>query len=169
MWLADDDWIDQDYVERCLEYLEYNQKAVIAYGAPKYYRDGGVVCDGVPLSLTAGSPWRRVLLYYWHVRDNGMFYGIIRREVLIAAQLNNTFGGDWILMSEVVSHGHAVMVPGTTIHRSLGGMSANTAAQIRTIGGAGMFERIFPYIGLGFFAARNVMNRERWPARILAG
>lgn len=123
MWLADDDWIDQNYVERCLEYLERNKKAVIAYGAPRYYRDGAFVCDGVPLSLRDDSPWWRVLLYYWHVRDNGMFYGIFRRDVLKAKGLHKIFGGDWILMSEMVSQGHAVMVQGTSLHRGLGDVS----------------------------------------------
>lgn len=36
-------------------------------------------------------------------------------------------------------------------------MSASSAAQVQTIGGAGLFERSFPYIGLGSFAARNII------------
>lgn len=158
MWLADDDWIDPNYVDRCLECLERNPEAVIAYGAPKYYRDGGFICDGVRLSLAHHSPWWRVLLYYWHIRDNGMFYGVIRRKVLQDVRLHNSFGGDWLLMSDLISQGHALLVPETSIHRSLGGMSVTSDSLVSMISNAGLFERVFPYAGLALFAARNILN-----------
>ena len=97
-------------------------------------------------------------MYYWRVRDNGMFYGLFRRKVLEDVHLNETFGGDWLFIADVVSQGQARIVPGTFLHRSLGGMSATTEKQVGMFSKTGQFHRSFPFIGLALSAARNILK-----------
>ena len=97
-------------------------------------------------------------MYYWHVRDNGMFYGLFRRKVLEDIHLDDTFGGDWLLMADVVSQGQARIVPDTFLHRSLGGVSATTEKQVGMISKTGQFRRTFPFTGLALSAARDVLR-----------
>ena len=61
MWLADDDWLDDDYVERCVEALTSDAHAVLANGDAVYYGNDRPAETEPGVSMTHASVNRRVV------------------------------------------------------------------------------------------------------------
>ena len=40
MWLAQDDWIDSNYIEVIIKYFKQNNEYVLISGDPKFYLNG---------------------------------------------------------------------------------------------------------------------------------
>ena len=84
--LADDDWFDPDYVERCLALLLSDPDIALAAGRARYVRNGAFVHDGVIHQHLQSSPAARVRSYLAAVDDNGVLYGLVPRAVLEKAR-----------------------------------------------------------------------------------
>lgn len=122
MWLADDDWLDPDFVARCVEVLKTNAGAVLANGDAIYYADGHPEARQEGINLTRASAPRRVLRYFASVTRNAAFYGLSTAEARRAVSLDDALGSDWVHVAELVALGSVHRVP-VTIHRSHSGAS----------------------------------------------
>ena len=133
--LSDDDWLEPNYVERCLEALQADPARALVCGRACYVRDGATVRRGAPLSLESRDPGARVLAYLRTVDENGLFYGLARREQLLrATPLRNVLGNDWLVVLGMLAQGTAVTLEETSIVRELGGTSADFARLARALG-----------------------------------
>jgi glycosyltransferase involved in cell wall biosynthesis len=133
MMLADDDWVDADYAERCLATLQSSPAHVLVAGRARYYRDDAEVNHGVALNLEADDPAARTRAYYASVEDNGTFYGLIRREALrAAAPMPNVLGNDWLLIGRIAFLGKVRTLDSTSVHRELGGTSVDIETILQT-------------------------------------
>ena len=141
--LADDDWLDPGYVEMCLGALRAGPGVALAGGWPRYVRGEQFVHDGVVHEHTAPSPGRRVVDYLETVEDNGIFYGLMPREVLArAAPLLNVLGNDWLHVARIACQGEIRMRQDVRIHREVGGTSVDIASILSSFGRAGWQSRI---------------------------
>ena len=125
MWLGDDDWIEPHYVSSCVEQMIVDPTVVLVSGASKYYSSGKKMYDGNIFSLLQDYWWQRVLTYYWKVKDNGIFYGVMLTDVIRSIEMPNAMGGDWHMLANIVSIGKAKMLPDIYVHRELGGVSSS--------------------------------------------
>jgi glycosyltransferase involved in cell wall biosynthesis len=123
MWLADDDWLDDDYVACCVEALTDDDRVVLANGDARYFGAGCSPVTEPGLDLTQGSTTRRVLGYYLWVGRNAAFYGVSATEARRAATFDESLGSDWLHVAELAAAGTIRRVP-TTIHRSIEGGTA---------------------------------------------
>jgi glycosyltransferase involved in cell wall biosynthesis len=123
MWLADDDWLAPDYVERCVEALRDDSRAVLANGDAVYTGDGRPAVTEPGVSLTQSSPARRVLGYYTWVGRNAAFYGLSTVAARRDATWDEELGSDWVHIAELAAAGTIRRVP-STIHRSTAGETA---------------------------------------------
>jgi GT2 family glycosyltransferase len=122
--LADDDWLDADYVERCLAALEGRPDHALVGGLARYHEDGAPVGDGRPTDLPEDDPAQRLRRYLRGVDDNGIFYGLMRTaDLRRAAPLREVLGGDWLLVAAVAFNGKVATLPDTHVHRTRGGTS----------------------------------------------
>ena len=146
--LADDDWLDADYVERCLAELQANPGLALVGGLARYFdQDGNVVRDGLEVTLVEDDPVARVRHYLGRVDDNGIFYGLCRREALQrAAPMHDVLGSDWLLIAGIVFGGKAKTVRSTTVNRSMGGTSRTTEQILRTMSNVARLERRMPFL-----------------------
>jgi glycosyltransferase involved in cell wall biosynthesis len=124
MWLADDDWLDDDYVARCVEALVSDERVVLANGDATYFGDGQTPVTEPGLELTQGSTTRRVLGYYLWVGRNAAFYGVSSTEARRATTFDESLGSDWLHMAQLAALGSIRRVP-STIHRSTEGGTAS--------------------------------------------
>lgn len=132
MWLADDDWIDPNYVSACAGYLVQHQDFVLAAGYAKYADgDGSVGKAGVNAAITAATPRERIVDYYKTVLDNGAFYGVMRRAQLAKLPIRRIMGSDWFMMANLAAWGKIATLPETTLHRSAGGISRDAESMTR--------------------------------------
>ena len=122
MWLADDDWLDPDYVARCVEVLRDDPRVVLANGDAVYYTTGHPPVTDEGVSLTQASATRRVLGYYAWVIRNAAFYGLSTTEARRAVTLDDALACDWVHVAELAALGTIRRVP-ATIHRLNAGAS----------------------------------------------
>lgn len=117
VWLGDDDWLEPDYLARCIAALEAVPGATIASGRTRYYRPDGVVFDGILLDARAGEAADRTLQVIRRVVDAGTVYGVMRREALAGLPWVNGWGSDYLFLCEAAWLGPVLAVPETVCHR----------------------------------------------------
>lgn len=127
MWLADDDWLDPGYVSRCAETLFEHSDVVLVGGVAKYYQDGVLKRIGKPTNCLGSGGRQRVFDYYRQVDDNGIFYGLMRRDAAAGVGLVNCMGGDWLFLAAMAYQGRVRTIPSAVLHRSLGGSSESAS------------------------------------------
>lgn len=121
MWLGDDDWIDPDYIQQCLEALNRDASLGLVGGFAKYYRHGKCANVGRLIDIADNSIYRRLARYYGTVLDNGSFYSLYRTQYIRYRRIPNVLAGDWHFMADVLVSGGSRMLPTTSVHRELGG------------------------------------------------
>jgi glycosyltransferase involved in cell wall biosynthesis len=135
MLLSDDDWLEREYVARCLAELIDRPELALVCGRARYLRGESVVREGVDMQLVDESPARRVIEYLRDVDENGAFYGLMPRAVLKrAAPMRNAVGNDWLLVAAVAAQGKVATLLTTAINRELGGTSADFSGIVQTLG-----------------------------------
>lgn len=160
LMLADDDWLDADYIERCLAAMRPGDALVC--GRARYTQPG----FGTILELEQADPARRVLEYYRQVTDNAAFYGVMPRAVLsAAAPLRNVLGNDWLLVAAVAQQGRIRTLEETSIHRAMDGTSAHARRILETFGERRAARKaLVPHL----IIAREVWRDVRWRHPVFA-
>lgn len=158
MMLADDDWLDPDYVELCRAELEARPGHALVCGLARYVRDGAFVREGVEMQLQDDDAAARVRAYFEAVEDNGTFYGLVRGTALAAATpMPNVLGNDWLLVARLAFTGKVTTLRTTHVNRELDGTSADIETILRTFGAPTMQARV-PHL----FMARHVAADIGW-------
>ncbi len=138
MWLADDDWIEPNYVERCMAVLRSDPRAGLVCGLASYYRDGAPVVTERPTQLRSSRPGLRVLRYYTGVTMNGALFGVARRRDLAAVGFRDEVGGDWLLVGAMAGRGAVRTLTDVRIHRSAEGLGHDSVKLAQSFGLTGL-------------------------------
>jgi len=124
LWLADDDWIDENYVEACVNFLEAEPAYSLACGICVYHDgDGRIIHNNSSVSIEQENYWARMLTYYRRVTLNGYFYGVYRTELVKAFPLPDELAFDWSLVAYLCFKGKVKTISATASHIVKGGMS----------------------------------------------
>ncbi len=159
MWLADDDVIDRDYVQACVQALQNDSGRVLVAGHCQYVSEAGDKFAGQFLNLAAPWGWLRVLKYYAWVSDNSMFYGVMRRQHALACQFPDALGGDWIFVASLAMYGNVLTLPSPCLYRGVGGASHDLARIARAQGFSGLSLR-YPYLGVAKTVWSDMMSSQ---------
>lgn len=141
MWLADDDWVDRDYVQRCVERLCAEPSSVLVSGTCHFYSSGRYAFDEQPSPLVASDPADRVLAHFRTVVRNGRLSGVFRRGFLAVEPFPDVYAGDWLVVAGAAFRGPVLTVPEVALHRSLEGLSSNMAVLAESFGLKGLAAR----------------------------
>jgi glycosyltransferase involved in cell wall biosynthesis len=129
MWLADDDWIDANYISECMSFLSAHQCYSLVAGRTRFYgSEGDAIREGSSTILQQTAPEERVLSFYKEVVDAAVFYGIARREFLLALHMPRGVGSDCHMLGAIAAAGMIMTLQTTTIHRSANGASKDLAS-----------------------------------------
>jgi glycosyltransferase involved in cell wall biosynthesis len=134
MWLADDDWVDDNYVSECASALLAEPTAVLASGRIKYFDGDRSLHSEEPLQLLAEGPEQRIVDYLWKVGDNGAFHGVYRHPWVREIQIASRFGEDWHFMAQALIAGRVIGAPKAAIHRARGGASEDIGILAKRLG-----------------------------------
>jgi glycosyltransferase involved in cell wall biosynthesis len=163
MWLSDDDWLDPDYVARCLEVLLRNPTVAVAAGRCKLYgADGAFIGLDEPTNITQADPYARLLAYYATVGLNPVFYGLMRTAQIRKIGMRNMLANDWLAMALMTLHGALVTVETTHVHRVLGGTS-KSFERIIEICGLPRYQRYMPQVTCAINIAAPLLAPATWP------
>lgn len=147
MWLADDDWLDTDYVSRCTLVLQDSPQVQLVAGRTWYHQGESQAFDAEVVDVDETRPDQRVLSYYRQARTNSVFYGVARTEVLRERlPLKRCFGSDWLTVAFLAYRGGIRTLNETTLHRSVGGLSFESDV-VRQMGAGSVGART-PFVGL---------------------
>jgi Glycosyl transferase family 2 len=152
MMLSDDDWLEPDYVDRCLTTLADEPDYALVCGTARYFRSDGILAgQGAQIQLDQRMGAQRVISYFAQEKDNnGTFYGLMPRSVLLnAAPLLNVLANDWLLVAAIAYQGPIRTLPTTAINRTLGGTSADIASIGLTFGKSALQARM-PHLIMGW-------------------
>jgi glycosyltransferase involved in cell wall biosynthesis len=148
MVLADDDWIEQDYVAHCRATLSADSRLALVSGSPVYHEPAGKTFPGVDIDLLDRHPARRVLRYFGTVTDNVCIYGLMRRTLIDRVlPMRNCLAGDWLLIARLAFLGAVRTNSDTHVHRSTDGASASLARTVRRLG-LSEFEERHPHLAI---------------------
>lgn len=134
MWLSDDDWIDPNYVTRCLQELRQHSGVVLVGGLARYYQGGKFTVSERPYDLRSSRPGERVISYFSRVTLNGILFGLARRSDLLPIGFPPGLGGDWMLVAALAARGRVVTLGDVHVHRSIEGSSADIEGLARSFG-----------------------------------
>jgi Glycosyl transferase family 2 len=162
MWLADDDWLDLNYVSECAQFLIGHPDYVLAGGVPCYYAPEPAESTyetGILVELSQDSPSDRILSYYQKVLDNGVFYGLARRAFIAPLSTQARIGEDWLMVAELAAVGKIGTLSSTRLHRSKGGLSRNAESLVKHYGLTG-WKAKHPFALLAFRASSAILWRS---------
>jgi glycosyltransferase involved in cell wall biosynthesis len=155
--LADDDWVDEHYVERCITEFSRRPGHALVAGRARFLAGEVLVGHGVPVDLSDDDPARRLRRHLHEVRDNSVFYGVMKREHLAAASpLRDVLAGDWLLVAGVAYAGKVITIDSTRLHRSVGGTSRAVTAITSTLRRRSPVSAAIPWVTTAATAAADV-------------
>ena len=123
MWLADDDWLDEYFIEKCLSFLESHSDFTVCTGKCIYQDNGKEIHADSSVSLLNNSPFNRIIKFYSSVSLNGYFYGLIRKSALLPIEFYDEMGFDWEVVSALLFQGKIRVLDSTSHYISKGGVS----------------------------------------------
>jgi glycosyltransferase involved in cell wall biosynthesis len=177
LWNADDDYLDADYIRKCVNALDNDANLMCAYGLSAFYTsDNEILHYGEQVEPNSKSSTLRVLTYLWQVADNSIFCGVYRTDPLRNCILPNILAGDWAWIAGVVSLGKVHRVPNTLVHREYGASASSSPGGFkRLIEAQGLpewqatFPRVVIATGVGNFILRNpgCFSRQAVHQRVL--
>ena len=122
MWLADDDWLDENYVTECIKALA--DGAVLGAGRSRWFDADREVSVEAPTNLSHGNGATRVRTFYRTVTKVSVFYGLSRTSTIRSrGPILECTGGDWLFVASLAFLGRVETLETTSIHRALGGVS----------------------------------------------
>ncbi|MES2374299.1 MAG: glycosyltransferase family 2 protein [Bacteroidota bacterium] len=124
LWIADDDWIDSNYVETCVDFLEANPGYSLACGICAYHDiDGHILHTNSSFSIEQNNFWTRLFVYFRKVTLNGYYYGVLRTNLIKEFPIPDQVGFDWSLVAYLCFKGKLKTITTTVSHIAKGGVS----------------------------------------------
>lgn len=169
MWLADDDWIDANYIEECIYFLSNNSDYNLACGKCAYHDIAGNLIDKIKMpSIISSNPVNRVIDYYKHVKLNGYFYGLRKTSLSKTFSLQNKMAFDWLYLAAIIYRGKSKVFESTLMHITAGGMSNDATEMNRNMGANNFFTRNFVGLTASVNAAVDIFKQGIYPINIFS-
>jgi glycosyltransferase involved in cell wall biosynthesis len=165
MALADDDWLEPDYVQRCLAVHQAEGGHALVAGRARYWDGARHVRDSTDHDHASDAPGRRVLEFWRTVDDAACFYGLIPAQTLRRLlPLEPVIAFDWLFCARAAALGRVRTVRDTTIHRSVGGTSVSRETMSAQVGIPRLQVQLSPLF-IAWFAFVDIVR----PAGVLTG
>jgi glycosyltransferase domain-containing protein len=161
-FLADDDWVDLNYIEECLNFLREHPSYSSAYGICKIYSaDGIFIQNDVEINLEQEKGTDRVLTFYEKVSFNSIFYGITKRELVSNYfSFENVIAIDWLVMARYAFRGKCKLLHTTHQYLSQGGISRNIDSLAATFN-MSPFIKYYPHLNIGMNVYKDIMRGSK--------
>ena len=141
MLVADDDWLDETYVESCVAELDLRPDHALVAGTSRLHPPDADAFMGQEIQLQEDDAGARMRHFLATVMDNSVFYGVMRTQALQGAAPLHRVRWGLDLIAGVAFAGKVRTLPGTHINRSLEGPAPPSATSSRcsgsSTGGAG--------------------------------
>ncbi len=160
MWLGDDDWIDASYISECVSILINNSEYSLVSGKAQYFVNGNFKYQGNTINLEQEDAGKRLLSYYSKVSDNGIFYGVMRREQISQIPMKNTMGGDWLMIATISFLGKVKTILNISVNRQVRENDSYEKLAARL--GVSKFQGKYPMLSIAVASSKDIFNNRNY-------
>lgn len=126
MVLGDDDWIEPSFVRQCANALRAEPDLAVACGTVRLVGHQAVIREAQPMNLLHSLNGDRVVDYFRQVVDNGVFHGLMQRELIASLPpMPAVLAGDWLHVARLAFLGKIRTVQGPALYKSTTGTSGD--------------------------------------------
>lgn len=149
LWLCDDDWIDEDYIEKCVDFIEKHSDYSLVTGTTKFYFNENFIYEPEKINVESENKIKRFISFHNQCLGtaNCPDFGLIRTELLKKTPLKNILGHDNILIGNLAISGKIKTLNNTYLNRRLGGCS-ETLKKCAILNSYSLYEKITPFVAL---------------------
>ncbi len=172
MWLCDDDWLGDNFIEECVQFLEANPDHVACCGTTQFMKDGVVQRANDVLNFEQTLPAERITDYYKKVNSNVILYGLMRLDKIPATIVYpDTFGADLLFSSQIAYLGKIKTLDHVAFYYSEHGISQDQNKLAKYYGLKGRMLAnpynslrvgVFSLISSGSIVFKNLNKIQRW-------
>ena len=120
-----------DYIEKCIEFLQKNLDYVLCSGQAKYYSGDTFMFNEKMFLVNQPTIIKRLFCFFTKVGKNGNFYGVYRKNSFNEKPLVQHIGCDWVFMGDIAVFGKLGYLTTTSYSRSFDGASASRKSMIK--------------------------------------
>ncbi|MEX2381976.1 MAG: glycosyltransferase family 2 protein [Opitutales bacterium] len=164
MWVADDDTLEPNVLERYVDFLESHPDHVMVAGVVRHFfsDQANPFMEEKGFTFTQEHPVKRISAFYRKVSAGAIFHGLMRRKIAAGIGLKKLMGADWIFISAMLMKGKIKQFDFPGYNKSLMGFSQNFEHYAATVG-ASHFARRHPYLALSWHAsAQFLVDRQAY-------
>ncbi len=154
MWLGDDDWLDKCYIYECVNVLINNHEYTLVSGRANYFINSDFIYQGNIINLEQDNGRDRVISYYKQVSDNGVFYGVMRREQISKIPMQQTMGSDWLMIASLAFLGRIKTINDTAVNRQF--RENETFKELAVRLGMPKFQKDHPILSICISASNDI-------------
>ncbi len=168
MWLADDDIISEQFIEKTVNFLEVNEDYSLASGVP-FWMDGEIEKSVLLpiLSLENSNKYKRISNYILNVGENSVFYSLMRKKQIDSVWPLPTFpGNDWLLISRMLYLGKAKILHGASVFKNSNGMSDGNKKSFAEQFNSRLFWTNHPALNLYLHLLKDIFHSDYFGRRI---
>ena len=159
MWLADDDFIDENYISECLMTLLANKELVMVGGKSRSF-GGRYDGFGRKFSINHRNALVRIISYYLSPGDNSIFYGLMPTNLAKLNEIKPSLSADWHFIAGMLLHGGILTSKDTTIHRKASGTSVSLTRIAETLG-ISRIQTYFFGISIAICGAKDILSDNK--------
>ena len=161
MWLASDDWISLDFIEKASDFLVANPDYVLATATSAYYSPGDdkFLYATSTSSIESKTSHDRVIEYARNITDNSEFYGLYRlSSIRMDAPL--IISTDWFMGMMTALTGKIVSIPGVSIHRNFKWSNPSRSIEVAVNDGLPLSQAESPHYATALFSFIQIANHS---------
>ena len=164
MWLADDDYIEHNYVSTCLKFLKSNPDYSLVTGKVNLVDRGVILGAGFNYHIRQYFDILRVISCYWNPYEGGVIYGLMKTDQARASRMPNCLAGDWMFVAGMAKQGKIKTLSETNIFKSSDGISDDTSKILRAVR-ASKLQSTFPYLSASLMSGVEALKyNDAWKA-----
>ncbi|MDN5203114.1 glycosyltransferase family 2 protein [Fulvivirgaceae bacterium BMA10] len=161
MWLADDDWLGENVIEKYVQFLEENTDYSVVSGQILNLRDDKIHLIEPDYTFEETSAARRVLRSFQTMHYCGMYYGLMRGDCIKKIPLKRIMLHDWLVLGGLASLGKVKTFDFPGYYKKLDGMSGDFLIRYSRAVGASKFETNFTHFSIASHIFRDILfNRK---------
>lgn len=157
MWLADDDWLGKNIISRYVDFFENNSDYSVISGEIVNLKGEEVVLVEPDYTFEQNSPSKRVLASFRSMHYCGMYYGLMRRELIMKIPLKRIMLHDWVCLGGLAALGKVKTLDFPAYYKQKDGMSGEFVVRYANLVGAKKFEANFSRLNLSMIVFSEIL------------
>jgi glycosyltransferase involved in cell wall biosynthesis len=158
MLLADDDYIPENYISTCLNYLTSNSDISFVKGKTIWV-DSDILLDCKNGNLHLNNKFLRLLKYYSNPGKYTFLYSLYKSNFVTKFHVFDIAPFDWHFEASLAYLGKFSIINSVNIYRSAKGVSSDKKELFKLFK-LSKFSRLFPYLTISYNSAKHIFVND---------